>query len=69
MDRRSAWVLAVGLVGGYGFWLVLEVEGEREVGGSLNDGFWPWVWVLAMGMGMTMAFFFLFFFPLVVVDL
>ena len=40
------WVLAVGLAGGYGFWPVLEVEGEREVGGSLSDG-----WVLAMGMG------------------
>ena len=43
MDWRSAWVLVVGLASGYGFWPVLKVEGEREVGGSLSDGFWPWV--------------------------
>ena len=39
VDRRLAWVLAVGLAGGYGFWPMLEVEREREVGGFLSDGF------------------------------
>ena len=54
----------MGLASGYGFWPVLEVEGEREVGGFVSDG-----WVLAVGMGMAVAFFFFLVFPLVMVDL